>query len=515
MKRTALVSQGQVTHRVQEAQAAWARKDFVGAIELLESANRLNPANVGILIELGRMHGWRYDYAGAERYFEKTLRFAAKKSEILAIIADHCQLFRNPELYERYLRLALAQPDATPQTCVKLAELCERIRRLPEAGELVERALKLDPACPEARLVQARLERLAGRLETAEQYARALVNQPIAVPWTQVQAWYELATILDREEKFDDAMTAFLEAKALMRPEAANLLPQLQGYFVTLKLTESGLSADLLKRWFEQGAALKPARRLALLSGHERSGTTLLEQVLDSHSDIVSAEETFVFLDDALTPLKRQFPPDVPGLTGLDAASLPALQAARTAYFRFTELCNGSPIAGRLLIDKNPMLITVIPAFMRVFPEAKLLMAMRDPRDVVLSCFMQPYKLHMGTAAYLDLEGTVGFYTHTMGLWRTLAPMMPVPYLEVRYEDMVADLESVARKTLDFLGVPWDDRVLAFQETARKKRVISPTYADVTQPVYQRARGRWRNYQKYLEPHLAALEPLVKAFGYE
>jgi hypothetical protein len=76
-------------------------------------------------------------------------------------------------------------------------------------------------------------------------------------------------------------------------------------------------------------------------------------------------------------------------------------------------------------------------------------------------------------------------------------------------------LESVARKALAFLGVPWDDRVLAFQETARKKRVISPTYADVTQPVYQRARGRWRNYQKYMEPHLAALEPLVKAFGYE
>jgi hypothetical protein len=90
-----------------------------------------------------------------------------------------------------------------------------------------------------------------------------------------------------------------------------------------------------------------------------------------------------------------------------------------------------------------------------------------------------------------------------------------VPWLEVRYEDMVADLEPVARKALNFLGVPWDDQVLAFHETARKKIVRSPTYADVTQPVYQRARGRWRNYQKYLEPYLARLEPLVKAFGYE
>jgi tetratricopeptide (TPR) repeat protein len=515
MKRSPLVSQGQVTQRVQAAQAAWARKDFVGAIELLESANRLNPANVGILIELGRMHGWRYDYAGAERYFEKTLRFAAKKGEMLAIIADHCQLFRNPELYERYLRLALAQPDATPQTCVKFAELCERLRRIPEAGELVERALKLDPTCAEALLVRARLERLAGRLDTAEQYARALVNRPIAVPWTQVKAWYELATILDREEKFDDAMAAFLAAKAIMRPQVGKLLSQLQIYFASVKRMESGLSAEMLQRWTEQGAALKPARRVALLSGHERSGTTLLEQVLDSHPDMVSAEETFVFLDDARAPLERQFPPDAAGLAGLDAASLPALQASRAAYFRFIDLCNGNPVAGRLLIDKNPPLVTVIPAFIRVLPEAKLLMAMRDPRDVVLSCFMQPQKLDMTTAAYLDLGTTAGSYSATMGFWRTLAPMLPAPYLEVRYEDMVADLESVARKALAFLGVPWDDRVLAFQETARKKRVISPTYADVTQPVYQRARGRWRNYQKYMEPHLAALEPLVKAFGYE
>ena len=116
---------------------------------------------------------------------------------------------------------------------------------------------------------------------------------------------------------------------------------------------------------------------------------------------------------------------------------------------------------------------------------------------------------------FLNLEGTVENYTRTMGIWRTLKPLIKNPCLEVRYEDMVDDLESVARRTLDFLGVPWDPRVLAFYEHARKKAVHSPTYADVTQPVYKRAVGRWRNYQKYLEPHLEKLEPFIKAFGYE
>jgi len=515
MKRPQLVSQGLLTRRLQTAQAAWARKEFEAAIEILESANRLAPANPGILIELGRANGLRYNYEAAERWFEKTLCFAPRKTEMLTTIAAHCQFFRNPELAERYLRRVLEQPDATPQACIKLAELYERLRRLPEAGQLVERALKSNPDDPAALLVRARLERLAGRLETAESGLRSFITKPIHDSKIHAQAWYELATILDRQEKFDDAMTAFCEAKALLRPQADPLLVLLKTYFASLRATESGISAGMLRRWVENGPALNPSRPLALLCGHARSGTTLLEQVLDSHPDIISAEETYVFLDDALTPLEYNLPPDASWLPVLETATLPALQSSRAAYFRFMELSNGSPTAGRLLIDKNPMLTRHIPEFIRLLPETKVLVAMRDPRDVVLSCFMQPHPLNPATAAFLDLGGTADFYANTMNFWRTLAPLMPVPYLEVRYEDMVADLEAVARKALNFLGMPWDDRVLAFHETAQKKRVLSPTYADVTQPIYQRARGRWRHYQKYFEPHLEKLEPLVKAFGYE
>ena len=128
---------------------------------------------------------------------------------------------------------------------------------------------------------------------------------------------------------------------------------------------------------------------------------------------------------------------------------------------------------------------------------------------------MQPLPLNQTAAAFLTLAGGVEDYAALMTMWTTLRTEIKNPWLEVRYEDMVDDLESVARRTLDFLGVAWDDRVLGFDEHARKKMVRSPTYTDVTQPVYKRAVGRWRNYQKYLEPHLAILEPFVKAFGYE
>jgi hypothetical protein len=170
----------------------------------------------------------------------------------------------------------------------------------------------------------------------------------------------------------------------------------------------------------------------------------------------------------------------------------------------------------RLLIDKNPSLQALIITFIRFFPEAKLIVALRDPRDVVLSCFMQPHwPISTGNVTFLNLEAPIRTYIRVMGIWRTLVPLLKNQYLEVRYEDMVDDLEAVARKTLVFLDVPWNDRVLGFDEHARRKLVRSPSYADVTQPIYKRALGRWRNYQKYFEPHLDKLEPLVKTFGYE
>jgi hypothetical protein len=181
------------------------------------------------------------------------------------------------------------------------------------------------------------------------------------------------------------------------------------------------------------------------------------------------------------------------------------------------ERCLGEPIAGRMLVDKNPALWMLISGFPRVFPEAKFLVALRDPRDVCLSCFTLnfPPRFEIQRTAYFNLSDIVDKYVEEMTLWRTLAPLMQGRYLEVRYEDMVEDLESVARKTLDFLGLPWDPGVLRFYEQAQQKVMSHGNYKDVSQPVYQRARQRWRNYEKYFEPYQKKLEPFVKAFGYE
>ena len=513
MKRSSLISQGSLNRILSAAGEAWKRCDFSSAVEMMERACRLNPSNPDLQLDLGRMNGLRFDYAAAERCFEQAVRVAPQKSAALLAAGVRCREFNHLTLAEKYFQRALEQKDVSPAVCIQLAEVHERRRRPEAAAELIDRVLHTDPACAPALLVRARLDRQAGRLEEAERRLRSFPAN--AGPHLRANASYELGSILDRLGRYDEAMTAFLKAKGWLQFELERHAVELKIIRARISAMTVNATADVLRQWSADAVRLQPAHRLALLGGHPRSGTTLLEQVLDAHHGIVSAEETEIFYNEAFGPLLRGHPDDTAMFAGLAAASPEQLQRSRQNYFQAMDLSLGQSVGGRLLVDKNPSYTFLLPAFVRIFPEVKFLIALRDPRDVVLSCFMQNLPPNQTGAACLTLASTVAEYTALMTVWQTVKSRMTNPCLEVRYEDMVEDLESVARRTLEFLGVPWDAKVLGFDEHARQKTVRSPTYADVTQPVYKRAVGRWRNYQKYLEPHLEKLDPFVKAFGYE
>jgi tetratricopeptide (TPR) repeat protein len=515
MKRQRLVPKGTLSRLFEQAAEAWRHQAYDKTIELLERASRLDPANASVLIDLGRAYGLRYQYEAAERCLEKGIRVAPQKAEALAEAGRRAQEFGHYDLAKAYFERAAKEKSASADVLVTLAELYERAHELDASTAMIAQALARQADHPSALLAQARLQRLAGELEVAERLTRVLLEKPACDPQTRIRAWYELGLILDRQGRFDEAMAAFLEAKALQRPAATQPATILQGVQARVTELRETISSSVLERWQESTASLGPPRRLAVLCGHPRSGTTLLEQVLDAHPDIVSAEETHILHDEAYLPLSRGFPETASVLQVLDAAAPSQLQRAREDYFRFNERFLRRPIEGRWLIDKNPALTVLIPAVIRIFPEAKFLFALRDPRDVCLSCFMQYLRLNPVASAYLTLEGTVQQYASVMGLWLALLPRMKNQSLEVRYEDVVTDLEAVARSTLEFLGEAWDARVLRFYEHARSKPVRSPTYADVTRPVYGSAVGRWRNYRKHLGPYLEGLDTFVQKFGYK
>jgi tetratricopeptide (TPR) repeat protein len=525
LRQQDLISKNSLAGMIQSANELWSNRDYQQSIKLMERASRLDPANAGILLNLGLGHGVCYDYAAAERCFEKAVRVATRKAEVLAMAGQHCLHFNRHEMARHYLERAIKEPHASPDSFIRLAEIYEHFHRLEEASQLSERALQIDSHHAMALCVRARLKRLTGQLEEAEKLLRPLLAQSDQrTLYARIRSSYELGTIFDLQGRYDDAMAAFLEAKAMMRPNAAQCIAAQRAVHARLKLAETNISAEVLGRWFKVDEEVPNQRRLTLLCGHPRSGTTLLEQVLDSHPDITSAEETNTFFFSAeeakvfyntCLPTKRSLPDDASVLSVLESASPGACQQAREYYFRRMEIAIGNPIGDRLLIDKNPSLTALVPAFVRIFPEAKFLVMIRDPRDVCLSCFMQPLPLSQISAMFLSLEDTVQEYTSVMGFWRAIAPRMQNPRMEVRYEDMVENLESVSHRTLEFLGISWDSSVMNFNEFVRQKLVRSPTSADVAKPIFKSSVGRWRNYQKYIDPWQEKLAPLVKAFGYE
>jgi hypothetical protein len=273
------------------------------------------------------------------------------------------------------------------------------------------------------------------------------------------------------------------------------------------------LTPGHFQRWIEAGRAFLP-QKMAVLAGFPRSGTTLLEQVLDSHPGLVSSDEREAFGRDIFPAMWLTEKTRVPAAEAFDAIPLQRLSVQRTRYLNYMAAALNQPIGDRIHLDKNPTMTLLIPGMLRLFPETKLLIALRDPRDVVTSCFMQYLPLNTNSVCFLTLERTARRYAHDMGVWLKLREMIPTPWLQVRYEDSVADLEKEARRVLDFLGLPWDPSVLNYRERLKAKAVSSPTYEAVSKPLYTSAIGRWKNYQKYLEPCLPILQPFIEAFGY-
>jgi tetratricopeptide (TPR) repeat protein len=500
---------------VDAASTAWHSKEFDKSLDCLKRAHRLAPYEPRILLGLGRYHGLRCEFDDAQNYFEKAIQVTGQKTDTIVIAGEHCATFGRHELAKNYFDRALKQSTDLPDALVPMAELHERHQQLDTATELVERALRASQGTNlKALLARARIHRLANQLPEAEAVIRSFVNRPHPDRFTRVRAWYELGMILDRTARYDEAMTAFQQAKALLRPHAEKEMAMQAEAQKRHAAMGKSLTAETLRQWRDAGAAWQPQHRLAVLCGHPRSGTTLLEQVLDAHPDAVSSEETMIFQNEAFSTIMKQSPHDQM-LEAFTAADSDTIQKARGNYFRFTERFLGQPLGGRLLLDKNPSLTPLIPAITRIFPETRFLIALRDPRDVCLSCFMQYLPVNPVSSSYLSLAGTATEYASVLGFWLAIRDKMSTPWLEIRYEDMVADLEAVARRTLGFLDLPWDERVLAFNQHAKGKIVRSPTYADVGRPIYKTSKGRWHNYRKYLEPHLAQLEPFAQAFGYE
>jgi hypothetical protein len=254
--------------------------------------------------------------------------------------------------------------------------------------------------------------------------------------------------------------------------------------------------------------AVAPAAHVFMV-GFPRSGTTLLEQVLGSHPAVVTSNEKPT-LDDATRAFLRT-PGDVARLAAMRSAGL---KQHRDAYWQRVRE-HGITVAGRVFIDKQPYYTLQLPLILRLFPAAKIVFSVRDPRDVVLSCFRRRFLMSAPNFQFLTLAGTARFYDATMRLAEIYRARLPLDILQLRHEDLVANFEERVRETCDFVGLTWQDSMRDFAARARTQSITTPSSVQVIQGLNREGIGHWRRYREEMAPVLPILQPWVKRFDYE
>ncbi len=247
------------------------------------------------------------------------------------------------------------------------------------------------------------------------------------------------------------------------------------------------------------------------LVGFPRSGTTLVDTILRSHAAITVVEEmpTVGLMRHALTGLSGG------GLDGLADLEPERLAKLRQIYFAELDKHLKPENPSGTVVDKLPLNIVEAGLIHRIFPNARFLMALRHPCDCVLSCFMQDFVLNDAMVHFLDLQDAARLYDKVMSLWQQYQKVLPLAVHTVRYESLIEAFEETLTPVFDFLGVDWDEGVRDYAETGRRRgRINTPSYDQVTQPLYTQSRGRWERYREQMQPVLPLLLPWAKRFGY-
>lgn len=472
---------------------AHAAEAFAQALQLRPDLDRFREKWVEAQVEAGQ----------GEEALEEARRFAAENpgaADPQVTVASLQNLLDRPEHAVQTLRQALSsQPDHVP-ALIALARLVERQNRIDEFAATVRRIAQLAPGAPELPLLEAQLAFRRNDFGRALELAE---TAPQSVdPGTRAAL---IGRIRDRTGDGEAAFRAFEDTNRASGLSERVIAKRSEALRDRIEDRSRLTTAEWVRGWSANDEQ-PPTREPAFLIGFPRSGTTLLDTFLMGHPGVCVAEER---------PMLDAVAGQLGDFERMASIEGPELQLLRTRYFE--EAVRYVPdLRDRLLVDKFPLGAIEAPLIHRLFPTAKFIFTLRHPCDVVLSCFMQPFRRSPTLVSFHTLEDAAKLYDRVMAFWTHCREAMPLKVHETRYEELVGDPEPELRQLVAFLGLDWDGRVLQHDQAAQRRSFItSASYADVVQPLYDRSIGRWKRYREQLSAVLPLLEPWAVKLGYE
>jgi hypothetical protein len=328
-----------------------------------------------------------------------------------------------------------------------------------------------------------------------------------------VRRWRLAGQLLERLGDADGAFDAFTRLNEVQSQDQTKPLVRAAALRDQIRERPLHITPEWHASWVAPAVVSKRPSP-AFLLGFPRSGTTLLDTILMGHPNVDVLEEQPV-LHKIGVEISAEFGGDISGFDAISSLDEAAVLRTQERYFEiaseFIDLREDA-----LLIDKSPLHLQSVPLIYRLFPDARLILALRHPADAVLSCFMANFRLNSAMSNFLRLDTAADFYDITFSIWEKSLSVFPVEVHTIVYEQLIADPEAELRPVVEALGLTWQQDMLNHQRTAEARGVIkTASYAQVTQPLYKTAVGRWQRYRKHLEPILPTLEPWIRKFGYD
>ncbi|HTQ15527.1 MAG TPA: sulfotransferase [Rhizomicrobium sp.] len=477
-----------------------------GALDVLDGALRQRPDDPALLLAhaqcLAELGAFAQSAVSARQAVAAMPEQAAAHHALGFALEQLGELDDASNAFEDALRLDPALADAA----ARLAGLAARRGEWGTARSLAAKALAQDPTHAAAHFALVMADTAEGHAGPAARRARAIADDPAYQPQIRAIARSLQADALDRQDRPHEAFSAYRKANLAFRDIH-------RARFERPGVASGTALAGRLLAEFEALDGVQPnhasptTRPHVFVLGFPRSGTTLIAEVLAGHPGARVADER-----DLLAESLRVFTGRPGGLKRLMRSPPDELAGWRDRYWaRAAEL----GFADGMLIDKSPFLTLHLPVIAALFPAARIVFAVRDPRDVVFACYRRLFALNAFLYECLTLEGAAGLYGATMRLAAAYRARLPLNMIEMRNESLAADPAREIGRLCTFLDIPTAPAMLDFASRKVRRAAASPQSAALSAGPTAETGSQWRRYAAELGPVLGRLEAWVRHFGYE
>ena len=458
--------------------------------------------NYNFYDNLGKIYLKLNEFKTARKYFSDSLRINPDNANTQNTLGITLAMENMEGLAVKHFLNASEINQHFLDPIYNLLEIYEKTNNFNALRSLVKQKIKSFPSDQIILFYQSYIFEKDNKLNQALNTLRKIDFSKINLEW-EVKAKFRIADIYHKSKKYSKAFEYFNYAnKIILKNINADRFTN--NFFLNEinKCIKYSTSSSSLNYSYK----VKFPLDICFHIGFPRSGTTLIDAVLNSHSKIEVMEEIPI-VDNMCQKLK---------LDDFDLINSEEKKQAKLFYQNSIEKQNiNKNFHNKIIIDKLPLNLIRIKFLHNLFPNTKFIISVRHPLDCILSCFTQNFLLNSAMINFLDLKRTAIIYDKVMQIWQNSSKLTNLNMHIIKYEDLISNFDNETKKMITFLGLDWEENIKNYKKLLiKKERIRTPSYSQVIQPIYSSSINKWKNYEKELSPIRPIVQKWITYFNY-